>query len=525
MEHVMERERVERTEIEDHRAFFANHWQQGAPVFKLYRTDAHGYLYDTGTSKVVMCEDEEYRFLDYLSTAPSADEGMTRFVDETDADTFVRIAGQIRAAIEQENILITRPTPVFGAGVHFSDLERIIQTDLWVLLLEVTEICNLRCAYCTYGDHYEGMRAHGTRNMSQDTAFRSLDYLRDHAGRRKDVAITFYGGEPLVAYDLIRECVDYAEQSMPDKRVDYFMTTNGTLVTEERAAFLAAHDFSVSVSIDGPREVHDYNRRDVAGKGSFERAVRGLKHLVDAYGDRAEKKLRLSMVYAPPYREGKVDRVAELWEEFPWIPRNLECRISYPGTNTIDPSKYAPEDLEGGQNLWKWAQADFKQKRLEDQAPHPFTKANLENELAGFVQRPVFAEPPERYWLNGCCVPGGRKLYVTVDGELRACERISSDSPALGHIETGIDMDLVRKHYVHDFADASIPGCSQCWNRRLCGMCYVKATGDDGQWDTEAKKINCLGELQTKESILTLYSEMMEKNPDSIEYLYDLELE
>ena len=160
------------------------------------------------------------------------------------------------------------------------------------ICLSVTYACNLACRYCY-------VRANGRppATMSRETARRAIDLLRPPGPWR----IGFFGGEPLVAWDLVREIVESATgraQALGAK-VRFSITTNGTLVTLERAEFLARHGFSLIVSLDGPRELHDEERATPGGAGSFDAVIEGLQ-IAAAAGLGARTTLRSTFPLARP---------------------------------------------------------------------------------------------------------------------------------------------------------------------------------------------------------------------------------
>ena len=140
-------------------------------------------------------------------------------------------------------------------------------------------ICNLDCAYCFFLSKEE---------LYPGSSFRMDDTVLDAyisqllAGHRSpEVTVSWQGGEPtLMGLDFFRRVVATVDRyRRPGQRVEHTIQTNGTLIDDEWAAFLAAHDFLVGISIDGPREVHDAYRVDKGGKPTFDRVIRGLDRL------------------------------------------------------------------------------------------------------------------------------------------------------------------------------------------------------------------------------------------------------
>ena len=149
------------------------------------------------------------------------------------------------------------------------------------ILIMVTQTCNLACVYCYAGG---GSYGQPTKMQKTDNALLAIDQLIEKSGRRSDLQITLFGGEPLLNVPLIHRIVQYAEEqgALHRKRFSYSITTNGTLVTEEIARFFRKHRFSVLVSFDGVEWYHDKHRPTTKGAPSFQAVQRGIKTLVEA---------------------------------------------------------------------------------------------------------------------------------------------------------------------------------------------------------------------------------------------------
>ncbi|MGZ8430173.1 MAG: radical SAM protein, partial [Candidatus Deferrimicrobiaceae bacterium] len=162
---------------------------------------------------------------------------------------------------------------------------------LRTLVLMLTTSCNLACRYC-YEDREEGCvppddgqgwGGGAPREMSPESLRGSVKFLLDHCGENRKVSVTFFGGEPLLRFPLIRTAVGEARRMAREKgkEISFSITTNGTLLTREIAGFLKENGVSVCLSIDGPREIHDRNRPYASGRGSYDDVARGLSILME----------------------------------------------------------------------------------------------------------------------------------------------------------------------------------------------------------------------------------------------------
>jgi len=150
---------------------------------------------------------------------------------------------------------------------------------LSTLVLEVAQDCNLRCTYC-YADG--GTYGAVPCLLAPGTARRAVRYLLDSSGDRDHVTLIFFGGEPLLNMQAIRaatsEAITFGRKM--GKKVRFSLTTNGTRLDPEIVAFLHANRVSVAVSMDGPRSIHDRNRPDESGNGSYSEIVSRLEPLL-----------------------------------------------------------------------------------------------------------------------------------------------------------------------------------------------------------------------------------------------------
>jgi uncharacterized protein len=152
-----------------------------------------------------------------------------------------------------------------------------------MLVLVVNEACNLRCKYCVYSDHYPFIKSYSEKSMTFDVAKEAIDYYfdlhaeRQQAGFKKQPIISFYGGEPLLEFNLIKRIVGYC--ATKELKPIYYITTNGTLINHDIIDFLLNEDVVLTVSLDGDKYQHDRNRVFKGGQGTFDQIMRNLTKL------------------------------------------------------------------------------------------------------------------------------------------------------------------------------------------------------------------------------------------------------
>jgi uncharacterized protein len=191
----------------------------------------------------------------------------------------------------------------YPTTVEHNESENIIyhlQHKVNSITLQLTQKCNFRCTYCIYSeDSSPYQRNHSDVEMTTESAEKAVDFLFSHSRDINSVNIGFYGGEPLLRYDLIRHVVKYVSEKYYGKKITYSITTNGSLLTDEMVEFFIEHEIYPMISFDGPREIHDkYRRFAHNGKGTYEVVVNKLKHISIKFPE-FFRKLRFSTVVDP----------------------------------------------------------------------------------------------------------------------------------------------------------------------------------------------------------------------------------
>ena len=164
-------------------------------------------------------------------------------------------------------------------------LKQVERTALNTVVLNVNTGCNLSCTYC-YKEDLDKPSA--GKKMSTATAEASVEMLLKESPDEQRYSVVFFGGEPLSNRPLIEHMVAYCERRFAEagKQVEFIMTTNATLLTEEIIDWLNAHRFGLSISIDGPKTVHDRNRITVGGQGTYDVVRRKVDMLLSRYHSR-----------------------------------------------------------------------------------------------------------------------------------------------------------------------------------------------------------------------------------------------
>ena len=165
---------------------------------------------------------------------------------------------------------------------QFADM--MVSAPLKAMCLHVSHDCNLRCKYC-FAE--QGVYGGCAEVMSEEVAKAAIDFLIAHSGTRHNLELDFFGGEPLMNFDVVKKTVEYARslEAKHNKRFRFTMTTNGMLLTDEISEYLNKEMHNVVLSLDGRKEINDAMRPNAAGHGSYDRIVPKYQHFVEMRGD------------------------------------------------------------------------------------------------------------------------------------------------------------------------------------------------------------------------------------------------
>ncbi len=368
-----------------------------------------------------------------------------------------------------------------------STLEYSLERCIGTVALQVTQGCNLRCKYCAYSGGYEN-RTHSSKRMNRETAIKAIDFLFAHSIDRDRISLGFYGGEPLLEYNLIKECVEYAKRKSAGKELLFNMTTNATLITDEILEFLYENGFSLTISLDGDRQAQNKNRVFAAdGEGTFDVVMQKLEKLQTSHPDYMNR-VHINAVIDPTTN---FDCTSSFFADYETV------KDFYVRANLISDFYRKDGPLRDETYSERFSYEIFKlylQKlgRLNDADISKLVLHGFQSleDIHDKVKMSVSLKTKKDHHA-GPCVPGMQRLFVDVDGNLYPCERVSESSKAvrIGHIDTGFDFDRARE--LLNIGRLTEKECKRCWAFRFCSSCAVQAD-DLEKLSAEKKLQNCV---------------------------------
>ena len=322
------------------------------------------------------------------------------------------------------------------------------------LCLHIAHTCNLNCSYCFASQgKYHGERA----LMSYEVGKRALDFLVENSGTRRNLEVDFFGGEPLMNFDVVKQLVAYARsiEKEKNKNFRFTLTTNGVLVDDDVIEFSNREMSNVVLSLDGRKEVHDRYRVDYAGNGSWEKIVPKFQKFVNAR-DGKNYYMRGTFTHANP----------DFLED---IKTMLDLGFSELSMEPVVAASDDPAALtEADKPVVMKQYEDLAKLMLErDKEGKPFTFYHYMIDLKG---------GPCIYKRISGCGSGTEYMAVTPWGDLYPCHQFVGDEKfKLGDIWSGVK----NKKIQDEFASCNVYAreeCRDCWARLYCsGGCAANA--------------------------------------------------
>ena len=419
-----------------------------------YKLNGYNIVLDTCSGAVHAVDDVAY---DMIAAWQSTDretlirQMLSRYADRPDVtEADLRDCADDIAALEADGQLFTPDTFAPMAGTFKERSGDVVKA----LCLHVAHTCNLSCSYCFASQgKYHGERA----IMSYEVGKRALDFLVENSGTRHNLEVDFFGGEPLMNFDVVKQLVAYARsiEKEKGKNFRFTLTTNGVLIDDDVIDFANKEMSNVVLSLDGRKEIHDRFRVDYAGNGSWEKIVPKFQRLVNARG-RKGYYMRGTFTHANPDFLEDIRTMLDLG----FTELSMEPVVTAPN----DPSALTEADrrivMEQYEKL-----AELMLKR--DAEGKPFTFYHYMIDLKG---------GPCIYKRISGCGSGTEYMAVTPWGDLYPCHQFVGDEKfRLGDIWHGVSNTAIQ----NEFASCNVYAreeCRDCWARLYCsGGCAANA--------------------------------------------------
>lgn len=376
-----------------------------------------------------------------------------------------------------------------------SDIDFPTEMGISGLALHLVHDCNLRCTYCYgAGGSFGGPRDY----MSEETAIKAIDFLLKQNPKNKKFSIIYFGGEPLLNFELLKKVTKYCRdiEKRSDKSFSLGMTTNGTLVSEQVLQFCDDNNISISISIDGTKEVHDECRKCADGSGSFDKLIDNVNNLLRKRDGKATARITLTRKNLALYD----------------ILNGVE-NMGFKKVNValVSVDENSPLNIN---------QSDFPILREEyiKIAKDVLNKSKRKEYSAANIFYPYLKMFHKKQIMFYNCGAGRHYLAVSPDGGLYLCHRFAGmDEYKLGDVEEGL-IEGKQKDIINSYVDAKNK-CDICWARYICGGgCFYNSVEKGGKIN-DAPEYYCDSYKDIFEIAIYLYELIKESNPEFLDQL------
>lgn len=394
--------------------------------FKIFENNEQKYVYSIKDNKICEVDDKvikllgqsgkEYKEIQHAMTDVFSKVELNRIIEQLDECNF------IEKEIEEE--LIDKETNGISS-----------------IILLVAQDCNLRCSYCyADGGSYED---NGIMNI--ETAKKSIDFLVKKT-KSKQMAICFFGGEPLMNFEIIKAVVDYCHliEEESDVVFGFTMTTNGTMISEKIQDFIIKNRIRVQISIDGDKNIHDTNRYYSKNIGSHDIVLEKTKKLrekklIDARATITPKELNITYIY---------DYLNSLGFD--------QITLS-PAFNLFEYNEY--ESIANAYiNFYKEFEMRIKNKKYDEVKNNKMFIKELKDIHNSGVRKVA-------------CGAGGNLYAIDINGDIYPCQRfVGIKKQSLGNV---FEKDYKSEQFIKSIKLEGRLKCQECWAKNLClGGCF-----------------------------------------------------
>ena len=418
-----------------------------------YKLNGYNIVIDTASGSVHSVDEVAYDIIEMYeqhSREEIVREMMARYghredVNEAEIEECLDDVAQLK----EEGKLFSKDT-YEGMAFDFKRTNTVIKA----LCLHVAHTCNLNCEYCFASQgKYHGERA----IMTFEVGKRAIDFLVEHSGSRRNLEVDFFGGEPLMNWQVCKDIVAYARsiEKEKNKNFRFTLTTNGMLVDDEVIEFANREMHNVVLSLDGRKEVHDRLRRDYAGKGSYDVIVPKFQKFAEARGGK-------DYYMRGTFTHNNVDFTNDIFHmaDLGFTELSMEPVVCDPS----DPSALTEADLPKLFEQYEILAKDMLRRKREGK---PITFYHYMIDLRN---------GPCIYKRISGCGSGTEYMAVTPWGELYPCHQFVGDEKySMGNIWDGVTNEAVRDQFKNCNVYAR-PECKDCWAKLYCsGGCAANA--------------------------------------------------
>ena len=418
-----------------------------------YKLNGYNIILDTCSGSVHTVDEVAYDIIS-LYKQKTTDEIVDYILDkyshlpDVDENEVLECIEDIKS-LEKDGKLFTKDE-FENLAIDYKNNSKVIKA----LCLHVAHTCNLNCSYCFAAQgKYQGERA----LMSFETGKQAFDFLIANSGSRKNLEVDFFGGEPLMDWEVVNQLVKYAREveKKHNKNFRFTLTTNGMLIDDEVIDFANKEMSNVVLSLDGRKEINDHFRKDYNGKGSYDTIVPKFKRLVEKRGGK-------DYYMRGTFTHNNVDFTNDIFHmaDLGFTELSMEPVVCPPD----DPYALTEQDLP---ELFQQYEILAKEMIRRKKAGNGFTFYHYMLDLKN---------GPCIYKRITGCGSGTEYMAVTPWGDLYPCHQFVGDQKyLLGNIWDGVTNTAVQDEFRSCNAYAR-KECKDCWAKLYCsGGCAANS--------------------------------------------------
>jgi uncharacterized protein len=439
-------------------------------VVHQYKSNGYNIVIDSNSGSIHWVDDVTY---DVISRYEKGDyEGL-------DPSAIAEVLPEIRE-LEKQGKLFS-PDPFRDMAAEFKERHSVLKA----MCLHVAHDCNMDCGYCFAGKgEYHGKRS----LMSLETGKRAIDFLVENSHGRRNLEVDFFGGEPLLNWQMVKDLVAYG-RTFKDKNFRFTLTTNGLLLDDEVIDFTSREMSNVVISLDGRKKVNDAMRRTKSGGGTYDLVIRQFKRLAENRGGK-------DYYMRGTFTAGNTDFAEDILHmaDLGFDQLSMEPVVGNEDAPFTLKEKHLPRIFR----QYEYLAEEMIRRRRKGKG---FTFYHFMIDLQG---GPCISKR-----VSGCGV-GKEYIAVTPEGEIYPCHQfVGEEAFRLGDLDRGI----FRKDVLAEFDRCTVYGrreCSDCFAKLYCsGGCAANgyhATGDvtglyDMGCELHKKRVECAIMMKIDESI------------------------
>lgn len=442
-----------------------------------FKMDDVNIVLDVNSGAVHIVDDIVYSILDYYPQK-NEEEIKTLLKDQYSSEEIKSVLAELND-LRKQDLLFSEDTYISNSA--FTTRKPVVKA----LCLHIAHDCNIRCRYCfaSQGDFK------GTRSlMSEEIGKKALDFLIENSGNRRNLEVDFFGGEPLLNFEVVKKLVDYGRkrEKEANKNFRFTITTNGVLLNDEIIKYINENMENIVLSIDGRKEINDKMRYTVNGEGTYDIILPKFKNMVETRGDKSYYVRGTFTKYNIDFAKDVLHLADQGFKN-----TSVEPVVAEPGKDYEFTYEDLPEIFHQYENLAR----ELIKREKEGNG------FNFFHFMVDLNQGPCVIKR-----LTGCGA-GSEYLAITPEGDIYPCHQfVGNEKFKMGSVVNGLNKERLNI----DFANAHVYNkekCRDCWAKFYCsGGCHANAYNFNNDinrpydlgCEMEKKRIECSLYIQAK---------------------------